>query len=223
MPGPTAFRGGGARQIAWEFRAELSRRRSVVLLNGLFINAESDRQVTALPDGAGRREAARVYGWRAAVSANISRVSSTDCSLTTARLDLLTVDQSTSTVFPQWRNCRWAQRPGDCKHIAAAQSTVSSSINCSAVILYDIYKRYVRPGGDGTMQVSDDAGGGAWEQVRRYEMEIGVRWMVGVASISVGDAGAFSAGADGTSCGNAAAATGGLRSCVDRGMTFSPR
>ena len=220
----------------------------VVLLNGLFINLQNfgidqsyvQRYQTARND----REAARSV-WLGAllylpVSAVFFFIGTGLFAFYSARPDLLpaSVDaiNKPDSVFPHFIV---AQLPVGLTGLviasifAAAQSTVSSSINCSAtLILCDLYRRYFRPAATeresmrvlhvATLVVGA-AGPGAALAMMQIRSALDVWW--GLASIfSGGMLGLFLLGLIARRAGNTAAATGvaaGVLLIV--WMTFSPK
>jgi SSS family solute:Na+ symporter len=220
----------------------------VVLLNGLFINLQNfgidqsyvQRYQTAKSD----REAAGSV-WLGAllylpISAVFFFIGTGLFAFYTARPELLpaTVDAMNrpDTVFPHFIV---AQLPVGLTGLviasifAAAQSTIASSINCSAtLVLCDLYKRYVRP--DATERhamwvlrvatlVAGVAGTGMALAMMQIKSALDAWWSL--ASIfSGGMLGLFLLGLIARRAGNAAAATGvSVGVLVIFWMTFSPK
>jgi SSS family solute:Na+ symporter len=220
----------------------------VVLLNGIFINLQNfgidqsyvQRYQTARSD----REAARSV-WLGAllylpISAVFFFIGTGLFAFYTARPELLpaTIDavNKPDTVFPHFIV---AQLPVGLTGLviasifAAAQSTIASSINCSAtLVLCDLYKRYVRPEATerhamwvlrvATM-VAGVAGTGMALAMMQIKSALDAWW--GLASIfSGGMLGLFLLGLIARRAGNAAAATGvSVGVLVIIWMTFSPK
>jgi SSS family solute:Na+ symporter len=220
----------------------------VVLLNGIFINLQNfgidqsyvQRYQTARSD----REAARSV-WLGAllylpISAVFFFIGTGLFAFYTARPELLpaTIDavNKPDTVFPHFIV---AQLPVGLTGLviasifAAAQSTIASSINCSAtLVLCDLYKRYVRP--EATERhamwvlrvatlVAGVAGTGMALAMMQIKSALDAWW--GLASIfSGGMLGLFLLGLIARRAGNAAAATGvSVGVLVIFWMTFSPK
>jgi SSS family solute:Na+ symporter len=220
----------------------------VVLLNGIFINLQNfgidqsyvQRYQTARSD----REAARSV-WLGAllylpISAVFFFIGTGLFAFYTARPELLpaTIDavNKPDTVFPHFIV---AQLPVGLTGLvvasifAAAQSTIASSVNCSAtLVLCDLYKRYVRP--EATERhamwvlrvatlVAGVAGTGMALAMMQIKSALDAWW--GLASIfSGGMLGLFLLGLIARRAGNAAAATGvSVGVLVIFWMTFSPK
>jgi solute:Na+ symporter, SSS family len=220
----------------------------VVLLNGIFINLQNfgidqsyvQRYQTAKTDSAAARSV-----WLGAllylpISAVFFFIGTGLFAFYTARPELLpaTVDaiNKPDSVFPHFIV---AQLPVGVTGLviaaifAAAQSTVSSSINCSAtLILCDVYKRYFRPSANEreSMRVLHIAtlafgiaGVGMALAMMQIKSALDAWW--GLASIfSGGMLGLFLLGMIAKRSGNRAAAMGVVAGVIVIGwMTFAPK